>query len=298
MISQSMITVQVVGGLGNQLHGYACGIALAGELRRKLIVDTSRVSFGSNLARTPALEDLEMPDYAIEISFSEDGYSWMDFKYEKLRRHSRGYLKPKLKFEEPDYWDSFEEPSLQISKITENTNSVGGSFMNFTWASRALPFGFPKECNPAHASYEYSTEVSQLVTSDIALHIRIGDYLKHQDIFPIVSEEYYLEALVKIPNSDNKRIFIFTDSPNLINKFYPRIVRKSNVRIVRNQLTALETMSLMSKFRYLIASNSTFSSWAGWFSEKETVITPTPHHKNAWSDYLPADWIRLPISNN
>lgn len=292
---RSSITVQVVGGLGNQLHGYASGIAFAGELKRKLLVDTSRVSFGSNLTRLPALENLEMSEDAIEILFLEDSHSWLDFKYEKLRRHSRGLLKSKLKFEEPEYWDNFDEPSDQIKNVVQNVSSIGGPFMNFTWASKALQFGFPKECNPIHKSKEYLTEVSQIETSDIALHIRIGDYLKHQDIFPILSEQYYLEALAAIPNSNSKRIVVFTDSPNKVQKMYPRIVRKSKVRIIRNELTSLETMSMMSKFKYLIASNSTFSSWAGWFSDKEIVVSPTQHHKNGWIDYLPANWLRIPI---
>lgn len=296
MTSKSSITVQVVGGLGNQLHGYASGIAFSGELKRRLLVDTSRVPFGSNLTRVSGLENLEMPNDAIEISFLKNSHSWLDSKYEKLRRHSRGLLKPILNFEEPDYWDNLQDPFEQIQNIGENVRSVGGPFMNFIWASRAIQFGFPKECNLIIKSREYLTELSQIGTSDIALHIRIGDYLKHQDIFPVVSEQYYLEALSTIPKSDSKKIVVFTDSPKLIRKLYPGIVGKSNVRILQNELTALETMSLMSKFRVLIASNSTFSTWAGWFSDKDRVITPTPHHRNGWTDYLPANWLRIPIA--
>ncbi len=289
------LRVQIVGGLGNQLHGLSAGLAIAGTLKRQLIVDTSRVSFGSNLTRMPELRGLELSEKAIEHSFYEVHYPKIELIFEKFRRHSRGLIKPRLTFDEPNYWDNFDDPNMQILKIDENKSSVGGPFMDFAWASRALEFGFPRDCNPIAQSKKYKSELSKIKEKDVAIHIRIGDYLKLQEIFPIVRENYYFEALNCIQNLEDSEIVIFTDSPKLLNKLYPSLLKIKNLRIARNDLTPLETMSLMSKYQRLIATNSTFSSWAGWFTEKQIVVTPTPHHKNGWRDYLPKEWIRIPL---
>ena len=68
-MSSLPLRVQVMGGLGNQLHGLAAGVAIAGYFQRELIVDTSRVSFGSNLSRIPELHSLKLDSCEVQITF-------------------------------------------------------------------------------------------------------------------------------------------------------------------------------------------------------------------------------------
>jgi hypothetical protein len=297
MKSQPII-IQLIGGLGNQLNGLAAGIAVAGHLNRELIVDSSRVSFGSNLARRPELNDLRRNQSPVDIVFTQKDFSIFDKYYEKLRRHSKGLFEERLSFKEPDYWDTFEAPLKQISNIDRSISTICGPFMDFGWAELARQYGFPDECFPIVERPAYIAALAGIQRDDIAVHIRLGDYLKLDEIFPIVSEGYLLAALSQIPNLKTRNIVVFTDSPHIVRKRFPNVFQLNSIKIMESNFTSLETMSLMSKYQTVITSNSTFSSWAAWFSEKDTVITPVPHHRNGWIDKLPSNWTRIPIDIN
>lgn len=295
-MNQDPIEIQVMGGLGNQLHGLAAGIAIAGTQNRSLIVDTSRVMFGSNLSRLPELQHLQIGKCSIDVTFSIFSQNAVHKWHEKISRKSRGKIKSRINFTEPDFWDKLEKPQTQIKSITEQTKSIGGPFIDFDWADIAVRFGFPVECLPLNPSPGFKNELSKISANSIALHIRMGDYLQHSDIFPIVSERYYLSALKSVERERSQEVVIFTDSPKLLDTHFPSLLSTANTRVLGSRTTPLETLSLMSKYQIVIGSNSTFSGWASWFSGPKTIVTPVPHHRKNWNDRLPKDWIRLPIS--
>ena len=52
------LEVQIMGGLGNQLHVFVAGMVIANHLGLELIVNSERVRFGSNLRRRPEVNQL------------------------------------------------------------------------------------------------------------------------------------------------------------------------------------------------------------------------------------------------
>lgn len=289
------LRVQVMGGLGNQLHGLAAGIAIAGSQGRSLVVDTSRVAFGSNLSRLPELQHLQLNGCQVDVSFEISNVSRIERWYERLSRASKGRLKSMTSFSEPDFIDKFQSPLTQLSLIASDTDSVGGPFIDFNWPEIAQNFGFPSDCAPINPSQKYTHELSRITDNSLAIHFRLGDYLTLGDIFPIASERYYLAALEAVNYDSAQEVVVFSDTPGVLRARYPSIFSLENLRVIDTKISALETLSLMSRFPIIIGSNSTFSSWAGWFSSAKRMVTPIPHHLDEWSDRLPKNWERISI---
>jgi hypothetical protein len=292
------LEIQIMGGLGNQLHGFVAGMVIANRLGLKLIVNSERVRFGSNLSRRPEIHQL-LPDKLLDSVLFEDGsFMKLKFGYEKARRASRGMLPHVNFFSEPDFLDSGMSVSTQLTELPETTRSVGGPFIDYEWADQASLLGFP-----THLSLKSPSEIFENVSSDVtnesvAIHIRLGDYLSLPEIFPIPSEGYYLEALHSLEATKTCPIHVYTDSPKKILIRYPRLLAFPNTQVidVKSELSSVEVMTLMSKYNRLVATNSTFSSWAAWFSPYKLVTTPTPHLNSNWIDRMPAKWQRLPIN--
>jgi hypothetical protein len=297
MSSARSLEIQVVGGLGNQFFGFAAGLVLARTLNLEPVVNLERVGFGSNLSRVPDLQNVDLGKLEGTIAFINSRKSKSASFYERARRSSRNFLPVLVSHAEPEYFDTFEIPREQIMRIPPHVRSVGGPFMDFAWADLAKAFGFPGFLLPKVCSKKF-LEASKISTiSDIAIHMRLGDYLKHPDIFPIAPESYFLNALDYLNYKESQAIQIFTDSPKLAQQIFPKVFQLGKTRIVdpKRELSALETMSVMSKYSKLITSNSTFSSWAGWFNPTKNVVTPIPHHVGDWQDNLPNGWKRINI---
>lgn len=297
MSKRSYLEVQTVGGLGNQLFGLAAGLTLARTLSRDLLINLERVGFGSNLSRVPELQNINFGIHDFEVIFSNTNYSRVKHIYERLRRSSRYLLPPIANHSEPEYVDSLESPEEQIRKIPFDTKSIGGPFMDFKWAERARNFGFPSELEPKSPGQRFKDVYTKALMANVAIHIRLGDYLIHHDIFPIAPEDYFFNALETLNCRSEPYIHIFTDSPKLAKERYPNLFKLSGTQIIDSErkLSALETMSVMSRYPNLITSNSTFSSWAGWFGSSKNVVTPIPHHYKDWQDNLPKEWARIEI---
>ena len=295
-MSSLPLRVQVMGGLGNQLHGLAAGVAIAGYFQRELIVDTSRVSFGSNLSRIPELHSLKLDSCEVQITFEAPHLGRRKIWHEKVRRRSKGVIKSKISFDEPSYKDNFQPPYSQIVTMNPEVFSIGGPFIDFGWANEAQKYGFPQVCSPLSGSIDYEEQLSKITKESLAIHVRLGDYLNHTDIFPIASENFYLNAISQAGANSFDEIVVFTDSPRLFPLKYPKIAENKKTRVMNSHLNTVETLSLMSRYETLVGSNSTFSSWAGWFSSPKTMFTPVPHLRDGWEDHLPASWIRLPIA--
>lgn len=109
-------------------------------------------------------------------------------------------------------------------------------------------------------------------TKTVSIHFRIGDYLKpcHSTHHPILTEEYYLNAIKHFDNSYNYIVFIEKDSIDEMNKRFPNLLKSINYKIA-NTITNIETdideLQLMSKCEHNIIANSSFSWWGAYLNE-------------------------------
>jgi hypothetical protein len=295
-MNQDSITVRLAGGLGNQLHGVAAGIACAVTLKCNLIIDPREIPYGSNTSRRFELQDLEMnlgQNPRIEFIPSN--------KFIQVHQMSRKILsRLSLKFPEMNpkvtYWDSAESPDIQVSKVQPGA-ILGGGFIDFRWMNLIADSRILGSIKLKNNSLQLERFSWLMGESFIALHIRVGDYVLHKDVFIDLPERYYLDAIEAALCGPKMKILIFTD--DLMNGLlkYPEVFKRAD-RIVSVDagLSAPETLYLMSLAKVVITANSTFSCWAGWFSEQNggTVITPYQHLASPSSkDHFPNAWKRI-----
>ena len=125
----------------------------------------------------------------------------------------------------------------------------------------------------------------------LAIHIRRGDYLrKKHSMHGIIHEKYFLEEAKKLLSENYyEGIKIFSDSPYLIEKEYFKKLHK-NV-IFDEGGDSSEVFKRMANHKGLIASNSSFSLWAGILGNIENFSIPFYWMKNKKSDLLGLDEI-------
>ena len=102
------------------------------------------------------------------------------------------------------------------------------------------------------------------------IHIRGGDYKQSTNVLP---KSYYDKSINLIKEKySNLEFLIITDDVELANSYYP------NIKSISNDI--MVDFKLMYNSKYCILSNSTFSWWSSWLTEKEISIAP-----NNWLNY-------------
>ena len=123
----------------------------------------------------------------------------------------------------------------------------------------------------------------------IALHIRRGDYLHFPDHHPVLDVSYYLEALKHCPDLP---IIVFTNDKDWVSK--SQFISDRDY-VIADFKDYGHDMYLMTKARYFIIANSSFSWWGAWLSQAQQVFAPMEWfgpklaHQDT-SDLYPESW--------
>lgn len=116
----------------------------------------------------------------------------------------------------------------------------------------------------------------------VGIHVRRGDYVKFPNHHPMLPIEYYKDILSRLPE-DVSGIDIYTDSPEWCKKHFPEV----NIIIGSDhKITDWHEMQLMSRYNYLIISNSSFSWWAAYLASGDTEV------------YAPKTWFGPAVTEN
>lgn len=123
---------------------------------------------------------------------------------------------------------------------------------------------------------------------NISLHIRRSWInLGISNIHTVQSMDYYNTAISMLPN--DKKILVFSDDLEWCKQNFigNRFVFVDEIDYI--------SIYIMSKMKYHIIANSTFSWWGAWLSDSEKIIAP-----KKWfgtdipdADIIPENWIRI-----
>ena len=120
--------------------------------------------------------------------------------------------------------------------------------------------------------YSYS-EIIKRSFNPICLHIRLGDYVKHS-FHGVADINYYVKAIKKIRElKPNSTLFVFSDNIELVKGQLHNI---SNLIYIPSELSDHQTMYLGSLCDDFIISNSSFSWWMQYLSNKDDRIVIAP----------------------
>jgi hypothetical protein len=143
------------------------------------------------------------------------------------------------------------------------------------------------------SDYLHYVELSK-VEQPVILHIRLGDY-RFEDKFGIIDSHYILEALSRIPNSQNRKIWLFSDEVLEAKQLLPSSLHEQ-LRVIDIEDTIFSFQVMRLGHDYVI-SNSTFSWWAAamTLNQNARVCVPNPWFKalEPPSDMIPEGWIKV-----
>jgi hypothetical protein len=307
-----MITVSLIGGLGNQMFQYAAGKALATRHGVPLALDISGFEAG-DLRDTPRsflLDRLRVPEAdrlgtRCAAAKPVNNFTRSLWKQRFDRLLARACL-PKLGASPNEY----REPHFhydQRFEVLGPTTSLFGYFQSeryFSsiaaslrdWLRPRLPLG------EAAAATLARIEASRLAVS---VHVRRGDYLKPGTVetHGILGEDYYRAAVARLESAVSREaeLFVFSDDAAAAEQVLSFAPKSRLIHVHGDPERPWEDVALMADCRHHVIANSSFSWWGAWLnraSDKVVVaprawFSPAQLSKRNMSDLYPPGWVLI-----
>ena len=304
-----MITVSLIGGLGNQMFQYAAGKALAERHGVALALDISGFSVQQHHApRSFLLDHLCVPEAELVNTPADaekpiNNYVLSLWK-QRIDRLLRRANLPSL----PNSDTRYREPHYHYDPAFETLGpqaSLFGYFQSeryFSSIAEILRTCFsPREPLGAAAAEVFARiERSRL---PVSVHVRRGDYLNPgtAEFHGILKEPYYREAISRIETAlgEATDFFVFSDDPaaaEQVLNFLP--VSRIN-HACGDPQRPWEDMALMARCQHHVIANSSFSWWGAWLngSTRKIVVAPRAWFASAelkkinMVDLYPSGWL-------
>jgi len=267
-----MIIVRIIGGLGNQLFQYAMARSISEKLGIEFKLDISgfenyKLHNGYRLNQFNIIEN---------IATNEEIKKFRG--YEGIFRRILNKLGLDIKRPESYYQEKFY---MRYNEGVFSDNFYFDGYWQNCRYFEDIREILLKELTPKNISNQAKLYLKTIDENSVSIHIRRGDYLKLQNIYNILSVDYYQKA-IKILNKTHKHLnfFVFSDDIEWC---------KNNLNIEATYIektTDIDDVFLMSKMGFNIISNSTFSWWGVWLNENnKIVITPKKwFNKKEWQN--------------
>lgn len=265
--SDSPVSVQLSGGLGNQMFQYAAARALAKRLEAPLLLDLS--FFDRNRHRTYALDAFALaPHHTVGILGSN--------RLERIRMPWVRGLKCVTGRRLPIYQEPHFHYDPAFERLNKPVHLIGyfqspryfDTYTNFVRREFSLPM--PNDA----LSLRIAGVMAQ--GESCALHVRRSDYVqnpKNQVLFTTLDSSYYLPALERLP--DRCTVYVFSDDIRWARGNLPRI--REMMFVDDNQMrSSLADLWLMTQADHHIIANSSFSWWGAWLASRRDGLKIAP----------------------
>lgn len=276
---ESVVTAELVGGLGNQLFCVFTMLAYSIKHNKNISVIFKEKFYNRPAYWNTVFKSLQLyfKEDIYDITYKEIDYSYNEIPYFLNNVKLVGYFQSYLYFEE------FRDKIINFLEINKLRKRV---YEKFNTYYKKIPI--------------------------ISIHFRIGDYVQYEFMYELLYKypQYYIDSLNYIINtslnSDNEPIYVivFYEEKDLskvlpvltlIKKKIPRIffINIGNERL----FTDWEQLLLMSYCKFNIIANSTFSWWGAYLNEypHKIVCYPNKWFKTSMNtkDVCPPEWIKI-----
>ncbi len=260
-----MLIIRVAGGLGNQMQQYA--------MYRKLKTVGKNVKLDMSWFNSDTQKDLAAPrkceleyfkDLPMDICSSEERSRFIDrniaIKILNKLVPSTSYIFEESRMYHPEIYN-FEDKYLE------------GFFLCNKYYADIMPELQKAFVFPLHSSDEMQRRNEELMDrmlrvnggESACIHLRRGDYVTQKanlDLFGNIATDEYYDASIEyvLSKSPDVQFYIFSNDPDYARDKYPDRDRFTIVT-GNDGSDSLLDMQLMSKCKYNICANSTFSFW-------------------------------------
>ncbi|WP_166267074.1 alpha-1,2-fucosyltransferase [Providencia sp. M-27] len=280
------ITIDIEGGLGNQLFQFAFALNLYSTYNNDLILNIS--SFSKDELRNFELDkiiDLHKLNYIFITDKEKNFFEKLMYKIsKKLNTPILGYK---------------QEENLQYKPLSKANYGIS-SYKGY-WQS---PHYFSKIRNIILELVNlepYLTKKLLTISNfsknniNISLHVRRGDYVENMltnSIHGTLSNtNYYKQAINYFENKFiTPHFFIFSDDIKWCKEEFDWLKNKTFVDYTESHF---EDLSLMTLCDHNIIANSTFSWWGAYLNSKDNIVIAPKNwfNNNNKIDIYPDSWI-------
>ena len=271
-----LLSIGLIGGLGNQLFQIAAAYAFA-------------------------------KDHTLELSFPE---SWNTSKarpsvWETYFLESKDTWKliPKEQFISIR-WHTVQEKSFGYSKLLFPKGFPFYKLKGYFQSSLYFKH-YSDEIRSLLQVSDTLLNTSLLILNEVGIqdpdgwigaHVRRGDYICSQEFYRVTDAAYFTRARTRIESQIGLRVVCWiTEDPEWV---YKNLYKEGDKVLSGDSLTDFACVSL---FRHIIMSNSTFSWWATWlnpknYSDRKTCCPIQWYGPTGPQDYetiYESEWIRI-----
>jgi len=289
MNENNIITCSLMGGLGNQLFQISTTIVCGIEMNRKIVFPYSEV------LRTGTIR----PTYWYNFL---NGLKIFIIQAEKLTSYNYHIYKE----------DGFCYTRFPKTISGENL-FLSGYFQSYKYFDnkKDMLFKLFRLQVQKEAAMMEQPHLIDLSYNNVSMHFRLGDYKDIQDYHPLMTYQYYENALSHILFNKTTRphkVLYFNQiednilvAENYIKKLKARFPSVIFIKI-HDTVPDWKQMLLMSCCDDNIIANSTFSWWGAYFNERQSRIVCYPE---TWfgpklthdvSDLFPDEWTKISCS--
>jgi hypothetical protein len=260
-----MITVKILGGLGNQLSAFACGYSIAKMLNEELILDVADYSNGYTHAY--ALDALNIP-LCRKLTYAHAS--------EKMLTPEviPGQLKKTF-----DIIVDESEGVTNKNALLKRINKGKNIYLNGYWANYDFFSGDEDAIRLMFALLRKSDAYGRFLDAireqcSVAIHMRRTDFVHHGNV---CSDDYYRAAIAYVQSIHPDAMFyFFSDDIDYAKEHFGNKERFRYIQIFGGMDANLDEFFCISACNHRILSKqSSFSAWASFlnnFPDKIDVI--------------------------
>jgi len=286
-----MITVNLHGGLGNQLFQYFFGTEISNTLKKDIQFKIDERNFGPNPISSLFVNTKFVSEPIVPNSYWE--------LYRRIDKFTKINILPLLRYS--NYYSSDVTGYNPKVYLPQGNTFYSGYYQTYKYVESAHQIAAVSQLHSYIGSPEYQKVRSVLEKEKpIIVHIRRGDYRKYSDSIGLLSSDYYSKG-IKLARElvGDRKIYCMSDEDEFSIKFLNSL-GISNVSAIRlsAELDAHETMLLGTTASVNVISNSTFAWWSGYLNQKSIKIAPTKWLKSRKDpeDLIPKHWYRIESS--
>ena len=296
----SMVIVELIGGLGNQMFQYALGRSLALRAHQQLKLNIHTFD-SQNSIDTRRYYDLYHFAFQPEFASETEVYTLKFQKAPLIKRLLRLLQKKTRPVGSNFYKESSYSFSSDILTINEDTYLKGywQSYKYFEMHADTIKSDFTLREPLSETSLDLMATFSEQTT--VSIHIRRGDYLSNAEAnatHGLCSITYYKKAIEYMTQHLSSPYFVlFSDDVVWVKDNFSFLLNATVIDLPQDT-PDYEEMIIMSKCDHNIIANSSFSWWAAWLNQNsdKKVIAPQQWFKDSTidtSDLIPKEWIKL-----
>jgi hypothetical protein len=294
-----MITIDLMGGLGNQLFQIFVTIAYALNHKHKFVftydeilgVGMQRPTYWNHFLKRLLMFTTANKTHGLDNDFAK---SWQRYKEPYFRYHEiptidtnhnfalHGY------FQSYKYFETVQDKIYKMIQLKEQQTSI-------------------------YEEYTSLLEKTNMQENIISMHFRLGDYKSKQHYHPIVHPHYYEMAVKQIIDKEanhNYRVLYFCEAED--NIYVEQVIANLQSVLIDYPITFVKVddsiadwkqMLMMSCCDHNIIANSSYSWWGAYLNTNTEKIVCYPNvwfgpgiphtGNNAVDDMFPHSWTKI-----